>query len=725
MSSSRPLEHTLLNPAAAALAAGAEGHGDVRLEILEAVASRVGGWRLEPYRHVAGGTYATSAATALALAVPVLEALRATRVPVPLGLASLARPVLSAHAQRKEGAYYTDFRLAAYLGRRLAPELPPGALVVDPASGTGILLVATVLQACGNDEVARAAMVAHTICAADLSADALRGARLALASLTSDLDAVRRLDGRLRVQDSLMVGRAGWDDVAADGFGAVVGNPPWEKLKVTRHEFLRAAGLDRHYGDEYGVDVSALGMRAERAKAAQYVAALSEQFPLAGPGEADLYKTFFELALRLSARGGRIAMLVPAGLIRSQGTERLRRQLFEREGTVDITVLENRARFFAIDTRFKFLLVHAGPARGPRPALTLRHAHGTDAGVAEFGAAAIDRSDLAALRPDLTVPEVRSDAEWRLFQRMSGAGVALGDPRSPWRPRIVREVDMTRDRVLFARSPAPSRIPLVEGRMVHQFRCGAKSYVGGTGRRAIWEANPVGHRRIDPQFWIARGDLPAAARGRCDLVRVGFCDVTGQTNERTILATRIPEGLACGNKVPTITFTGDYANHAAAGDLWLGLANSFAFDWLARRVVTTTVNFFLLLGLPFPHMGPDSPGGARIAALARELDELDDHGDVDPWLVAGRRANIDALAAVAYGLHGRDMELILRDFPLLDRKQPAIGGERTSTVTTDLVLARTAELLGEPAEHYLMRVKQAQVAGAQPYVPAQYAGEEG
>ncbi|MFR7732166.1 MAG: hypothetical protein ACLU7D_01660 [Collinsella sp.] len=34
--------------------------------------------------------------------------------------------------------------------------------------------------------------------------------------------------------------------------------------------------------------------------------------------------------------------------------------------------------------------------------------------------------------------------------------------------------------------------------------------------------------------------------------------------------------------------------------LWLGIVNSFAFDWIVRRYITTTINFFILENLPFP-----------------------------------------------------------------------------------------------------------------------------
>lgn len=727
MSSPRPLEQLYLAPATRVLDKAVQACGGdpgvVRLEILEAVASRLAGWDLEEYRTISSPAYEVDAASALSAALGVLQALAVAAVPPSLALCALARPDLSAHVQRKDGVFYTDFRLARYLATRLAKGLGVDSQIVDPASGTGILLVATVLAVCGEDRVDRARMLAKSVCAADLSAHALRGARLALASVTEDLDAVAALSDRMRVHDSLIEGREGWADVAPAGFRAVVGNPPWEKVKVTRHELLRAAGTDRHYGDDYALAAgSDVNVAVQRRKAARYAMTLSEMYPYSGTGEADLYKAFFELAMRLASPSGRVALLVPAGLIRSQGTHGLRRLMLDSAAEVDIAILENRARFFAIDTRFKFLVLHAGLAGGKRSHITVRHARGTEDGVGQYGAARIGRRQLAAVRADVSVPEVRNDAEWQLFQQMSKGGALLGDDAGWWQPRIVREVDMTRDRQKFVRTAAPGHHPLVEGRMVHQFRSGAKSYVSGTGRRALWEPNPLGLSETAPQFWIANRDLPASAWGRVQVARIGFCDVTGQTNERTILATRIPSGLVCGNKVPTITFSGGAADDPMAQDLWLAVANSFAFDWLARRVVTTTVNFFLLLGLPFPKLQPGGLPARRLSTLAKDVMDLDRAGPVDPSFVAEKRAAMDVGVASAYGLTLPQLELVMKDFPLLDRGQPAIPGEVTSTVTRDLLLTRAASAFGEPGGVYAARLEVASAAGAIAYVPAQYTG---
>lgn len=728
MSVPRPVEDGILYPVersiAAALAALGKPDRDhsARLELLEAVACAIAGFSIDDYRGLDCVKGALDS-DELALATPtVVAALEATTVPSALALTALAREPLPERERRTVGSYYTDFRLAQFLAGR-AITLKPlkcGHLVIDPASGTGILLVAVALAAFGKNKKALDDFVRRSACAGDLSPAALRGVKLALTSLASDMGSVEELGPRLRAADSLIGGAPAWRDVAPDGFELVIGNPPWEKLKITRHEHLAALGGLRHYGDDYDLHQGLDELADARSKLADYVRSL--EYELAGKGEPDLYKLFLALSSALVTQGGQIAILVPAGLIRSEGTRPLREYLMSAAPELRIAILDNKPRFFSIDTRFKFLALNAlvEPSAIATP-LRLEHAAATDSAVEEVGHARLDRRQLAKIRPDLSVPEVRSDAEWRLFRRLSNQGVRLSDPSGPWRLQFTREVDMTNDRHLFERARSNGEVALVEGRMVHQFRHTAKVYLSGTGRRADWAWQAPGVGELKPQFFIDPKALPDAVRERVTRRRVGFCDITGQTNERSMLASSIPAGVACGNKVPTITFAMPYADEFAAG-VFLAVANSFAFDWLLRRVVTTTVNYFLLLSVPFPRLDLDGTLAARLAELTHDVERrYQSAADPDATPLAALRAEIDALVFEAYEIAARDAALIMRDFPLLDRGQPSLSGEPRSTITRDILLREVIRRQGPDDDALVTRVDAAQAVGADAYVPSQLA----
>jgi hypothetical protein len=729
VSAPRPYEDVLLTPIELAITDALDELGDrshdARLELLEACACELAGLDLDDYRALGGVTTTHHPSTLNAAASAVVVALNATPVPPALALTALAREPLPHSERRKAGSYYTDFRLARYLAERAVELKPlePGDLVVDPASGSGILLAALALAHAGfgDNRAALDDFVRHSACAADLSLTALRAVRLALSSLAGSISSVEALAERLRGGDSLLGGTCAWEDVAPNGFDLVIGNPPWEKLKISRHEHLSALGALRHYGDDYHAHHELETLGDARSALADYVR--SVEFELSGKGEPDLYKLFLALSSALVKRGGQIAILVPAGLIRSESTHVLRDYLLSAASDLRIAILDNKARFFSIDTRFKFLALNAliDPTRKQAP-LVLEHAAGADSGVRRTGHTRIDRGELVAIRPDLSLPEVRSDDEWQLFRRLSAEGVLLNGPEGPWQLRFSREVDMTNDRHMFERAKTNGQIPLIEGRMVHQFRYAAKAYLSGTGRRADWVWQMPGEAELRPQFFVDPKALPDPARERTVRQRIGFCDITGQTNERSMLASTIPAGVACGNKVPTITFDTAHDEELVAG-VFLAVANSFAFDWLLRRVLTTTVNYFLLLSVPFPRLDLDDEVARRVSDLARFVEAAYEDGIAEEGIWA-LRAELDALVMRAYGLCVEDAKLVLADFPLLDRGQPPLPNERRSTITRDLLLVELGQLVGETDPTIGARVAAALDAGAEPYVPSQMAKQK-
>jgi hypothetical protein len=712
MSSPKPFEERLLSSALQILDEYAQSKEE-RLELLEAAASIYGGFRLCDYRHRFPAIEQLNKKALTNGAEKLVAEIHKSDIPVPLALSSLARPRIALSEQRSSGSYYTDFRLAQHVANHASPYFLRNARVIDPASGTGILLVAAALAFRKHDQRLVKSCIANSLTAWDLSADALRGAQLAIASMTKDLGPVSEMVTRWACHDSLLV-----DDNLFGQFDVVLGNPPWEKVKLTRHEYLKANGLERHYGDAYE-SLDGENYNARRDRLSQYGDQLAKRYPLLGSGEPDLYKAFLELFVKLVADGGCISVLVPAGLIRSQGTGELRHSLFSNADDLSMTVIDNRSHFFAIDTRFKFLslvLTKASHRKQGR-ALNLFHAKGTPHGIDQIGKAVISRNTLRSLRPDLTVPEVRSESEWRLFRKMSRNAESVAD-NGVWKSEIVREVDMTRDRKNFSHVFKNGMLPLIEGRMVHQHRFGAKIYRCGTGRRAVWDLVAPGRRIVKPQFWYPEVRLADSIRSRISTIRAGFCDITGQTNERTMSAALIPPGVVCGNKVPTVTFPHDQSEDRLF--LWVAIVNSLPFDWAIRRLVTTTVNYFLLNGVPFPRICPYSPLGRQVVIAARRLQAIDSGEETfDPWEVANLRANIDAAIHQAYGLDFNDLELMLRDFPLLDRGQPPISNEARSTVTKDFLLTVVAKRINKPAPVFSRRLSIEIEGGAIPYNPSE------
>ena len=602
-----------------------------------------------------------TAHAAMELTDHLAQAVMESPIPPPLALATLGDSDLDPVARRRQGSYFTDSRLALNLTSGVQDRAVRATSILDPACGAGVLLVATALQASFNSDH-RTHLVRQVLWGVDRDPNAVRAARAAISSLTCDLGAVACLCQRLLVADSLLVGQRWWKDLSSAGFDLVIGNPPWEKLKVTRHEHALSEGHLHHYGDDYRIsEVEEETLQSDRRDVLSYRELASADLAYQGRGEADLYKMFVELGARLTSESGALAFLVPAGFIRNDGARELREWLFGNFDT-DVSVLDNRERYFGIDSRFKFIKLLA--TRGSGTNRSTRFGSSCLGDTSDQEKVETSLVELQRLQPNLAIPEVRGQDEWELFSRLRSAHGEFGNVQSGWHPRFYREVDMTNDRAKFMEAASSlDGLSVIEGRMVHHHRVSAKGYVCGRGRRALWEVQFPFKAPLRPQWLVRSEDLPLHLEVRIRRMRAGFCDITGQTNERTVLAALIPQDVVCGNKVPTIDFVS-----ACQASAWVGIANSFPFDWLARRSVTTTLNFFILRSLPIPVWDAGNEFLTAISLWSRGLARLERYGgcdveEEDLWNVARIRAKIEVLSARLYGISVTDLDQMMRDFP--------------------------------------------------------------
>jgi hypothetical protein len=597
------------------------------------------------------------------------------------------------------------------------------------------------------------------------------------------------------------------------GFTVVLSNPPWGKIKTDFKEFhshidervsLYQGKALRRYVKNSGHAGSRTALKeAWSLYAAQmksyasllqdinvYKAQRIEVNGRSTGGDADLYKYFMERAFQLLSPSGRIGLIVPAAFHRSEGATGVRHLYWENGTFEQFLEFENRKRLFPIHSMFKFLLMayQRGRRNGIRKAA---FGLSTVEEAAESCSRNSSRSiSLARGFPErvsgslLTIPEIRSKTERDLFIKLHSYHPILGDSAAGgWNVSFVRELDMTNDSEAFRNKTQLQRLrckengdgswsspqgevylPLLEGRMVHQYDYAAKAYRGGQGRTSQWVPLPFAEKTIAPHYFVPssyfrgnrREDIPP---------RAGFCDITGHANERTVLAALIPHGFPCGNKVPTCVFdSSDPRVHL----IWLAIANSFVIDWIVRRRISITLNFFHWYQIPFPRVEPNSEVGCELAVAAARLSYLQmQQTKTTEWLreAGGKsatnlgelaslteraqlRANIDAIVAELFSLTHEEFALILSDFPLLDRYQRSLAedGNRSaaktqknnrSTVTRDKALLAYFLRRGEtppkninelPVSHtdgitdLSQRVALAEQLGAIAYIPSELAG---
>ena len=150
------------------------------------------------------------------------------------------------------------------------------------------------------------------------------------AALANDANAVARAQRFFHWElefPEIFFDAAGRPDPAG-GFDAVIGNPPWDALRA-----------------DSGDDASRRRARPERATRLRFFRT-SGLFRHQGAGHANRYRLFVERAMHLLRPAGRLAMVLPSGLVTDHGSGPIRRALLDGMQIDRLIGFDNRACIF-------------------------------------------------------------------------------------------------------------------------------------------------------------------------------------------------------------------------------------------------------------------------------------------------------------------------------------------------------------------------------------------
>ena len=461
-----------------------------------------------------------------------------------------------------------------------------------------------------------------------------------------------------------------WQNVRPEGgFDAVIGNPPWDRIKLQEVEWFatrapelalaptaaaRRKGIQRRRdaGDPLA---AAFDDAKARADSLGQLVRVSGDYPLLGGGDINLYSLFVERAMHLVKPDGLMGLLTPSGIcadktaadfFKSVSTSGRLRGLFD---------FENKKIFFKdIHASFKFcVLIFGGEERHFNETRCAFFLHDT----AEIDDA--DRcfplapSDFARVNPNTgTAPVFRTrrdaDITRRIYERhpilvdRSGGG-----ERKTWPVKYVRMFDMTNDSHHFRTAaqldaegfyPVQGNrwkrgedlyLPLYEGKMVQAFDHRAASVVvnpenlnrPAQPREASSEEHADPAWLPDPQFWVSFDD--AEWPGGLGWT-VAFKHVTAPTNVRTMIAC-LASAAGFGNSLPILSSIGRTSDEIQAykesSHLVAANLNAFALDFVTRQKVQgQNLNWFIVEQLPFiaPADYDRSFGATTVRALVRD-----------------------------------------------------------------------------------------------------------
>ncbi len=281
------------------------------------------------------------------------------------------------------------------------------------------------------------------------------------------------------------------------GFDAIITNPPWEILKPQAKEFFQEhselVSKNKMTIKEFEKEQAKLLKDREiRAAWLEYLSRfphLSAWFRAAPQfkhqsaivngkktgSDINLYKLFTEQCHNLLREGGECGIVIPSGIYTDLGAKGLRDLLFDKNRMTGLFCFENRKEIFeGVDSRFKFVVMtfEKGGRTERFPAAFMRHEVTELAGFPGEIGLPLSVELIRRLSPDShSVMEFKSETDIRIAEKMLKFPLLGEKIEGKWNLALTREFDMTNDSHLFKTEPGKGRLPLFEGKMIHQFEC--------------------------------------------------------------------------------------------------------------------------------------------------------------------------------------------------------------------------------------------------------------
>jgi hypothetical protein len=433
------------------------------------------------------------------------------------------------------------------------------------------------------------------------------------------------------------------------GFTCVIGNPPWERVKVQDREFFsltdpetaqavsaadRKKRIDAMPICNPELHAAYLAARDRAQLLSDYARRSSTaggQFPLTGKGDINLYMLFAELASRIVEPKGLVGLLVPSGIASDDTTKEFFGELMSKHRLVSLYDFENHAGHFEdVHRAFKFTaLVFGGTMRSETQADFVFFARAVEevSPSNKLRHIPLSAADMKLLNPNTgTCPifRTRRDADLTkvIYKRVP---ILIDESRkhggNPWGIKFFRMFDQTNDAGHFIEAEKlvdlgfklvgntfikgkNRALPLYEAKMIQEYDHRA---AGVIVREGNWvrqgqtsETSLVSHQNPEfcvlPRWWVEDKDVSKAANGRKREWMLAYKDITSPTNQRTMIAAFIP-WVGVVNSAP-IMFCGPDITPRREACL-LGNLNSIVYDFIARQKVGGVhLNYFIVEQLP-------------------------------------------------------------------------------------------------------------------------------
>ncbi|WP_334311617.1 Eco57I restriction-modification methylase domain-containing protein [Dolichospermum planctonicum] len=478
--------------------------------------------------------------------------------------------------------------------------------------------------------------------------------------------------------------------IARGGFDIILGNPPWEIFKPQAKEFF-AEYSDLVTKNKMDIktfekeqkqllanpEIATAWLRYQSQyphvslyfrSAEQYLNQISVVNGKKQGTDINLYKLFVEQCINLLSENGECGLVIPSGIYTDLGTKQLREMLFSQTKITGLFCFENKKAIFeGVHKSFKFVVLtfENGNKTLSFPARFMRHDVGELNSFPDDDCIHISVDLIKRLSPDsISVMEFKTDLDIFIAEKMSRFPLLGEEIQDKWNLKLTREFDMTNDSHLFKTEPGKGRLPLYEGKMIHQFT----------------------HKFAEPRYWVEEEEGRKAVLGKNGVdkgqildyqcYRFAYRAIASNTNERTLIASIIPKNVFCGNSLNLAT--PNFSNRELL--VISTIINSFCVDFALRQTVSANINMFYIYQLPVPRLTEKDPyfqeiveRAAKLICTTAEYDELarevgltsHENGVTDERERGKIRAELDGIIAHLYGLTETEFSHILSTFPIV------------------------------------------------------------
>ncbi len=253
------------------------------------------------------------------------------------------------------------------------------------------------------------------------------------------------------------------------GFDCVLGNPPWEKVKVEKQQWWgrHKPGIRALSVGKMNAVIDALrrsrpdlndAYRRDMDEAKQMAALTRRTFAL-GAGDTDLYQAFGWRFWHLTADGGTIGVVLPRQALAAPGYQKWRISILTDGAFADVTQLVNNGKWVFEDVHQQYTIVLCAIRKGPtfagrvamRGPYSSRWAYGHGS-----IATGIEVEEFLSWSENAAFPLLPSEAALTTFRKLRS------------HPRLDRRVPSPESRVPSPESRVPSpesRVPSPESRV--------------------------------------------------------------------------------------------------------------------------------------------------------------------------------------------------------------------------------------------------------------------